>query len=224
MNNNKITHKIPIIFIILLLFASSLLSQEETSTDPVLDYYIQRAKAVYNSCNPDETGAKYSFIARSYQSELKRNGIIDLTDSSIVKYFFSFGNLDSHKVEISTNGKLDSLGFSYPNLFEKDYEFNFYPHDIGGDKISIGIESDTTKNLQPVGIAVIDRNNYVLRCLYLYYPNKDRYKKYSKVISFIEHEGIVFPDSINTTFLKAGIFSTNHFRLFTVIDSFTVSH
>jgi len=224
MINNQLTHKILTIFIILILYASTALSQEEISTDPVLDYYLQRAKAVYKTCNPDETGAAYSFIARSYLSELQRNGIIDLTDSSIVKYFFSFGNMDSQIVKISTIGKLDSLDFSYPNLFENDYDFNFYPHDIGGNNISIGIDSDATKNLKPVGIAVIDRNNYVLRRLYLYYPNEDRYKKYSKVISFIDHKGIVFPDSINTTFLKAGIFSTNHFRLLTVIDSFTVTH
>ena len=223
MINNKLTHKILIIFILLTLYASIPASDEKKSTDPVLDFYLQKAKAVYNSLNPDENGAAYSFIARSYQSELIRNGIIDLIDSSIVKYYFSFGNLDSHKVEISTSNKLDSLDFSYPNLFEKDYDFNFFPHDIGGENISIGIDSDTIKNLVPVGIAVIGRQKYVLRRLYLYYPDNDRYKRYSKVISLKEHEGVVFPDSLNVTFSKMGIFSAAHFRLLTVIDSFTVS-
>ena len=223
MINNKLTHKILIIFILLTLYASIPAKDEKKSTDPVLDFYLQKARAVYNSLNPDENGAAYSFIARSYQSELKRNGVIDLIDSSIVKYYFSFGNLDSHKVEISTSNKLDSLDFSYPNLFEKDYDFNFFPHDIGGKNISIGIDSDTIKNLVPVGIAVIGRQKYVLRRLYLYYPDNDRYKRYSKVISLKEHEGVAFPDSINVTFSKMGIFSAAHFRLLTVIDSFTVS-
>ncbi len=224
MINNKYTYKILIISLFLMLYVSSPLSQEEKSSDPVLDYYVQRAKAVYNSCNPDETGATYSFVARSYLNEFMRNGKIVLTDSSIVKYFFSFGNLDSHKVEISTSGKLDSLDFSYPNLFAEDYDFNFYPHDIGGDNISIGIDSDTTKNLVPVGIAVMNRKNYIMRRLYLYYPDNDRYERFSKVISLNKHEGVVFPDSINVTFTHAGIFSSEHYRLITVIDSFSVIH
>jgi hypothetical protein len=224
MNNKKHPHKILLFIILLILYVPNIQSQEEKSTDPVLDFYLDRAKAVYKSYNPVETGAVYSFISRSYQSELKRNGIIELTDSSIVKYFFSFGNLDSHKVEISTIERLDSIDFSYPNLFEKDYDFNFFPHDIGGDNISIGIDSDTTKNLEPVGIVVIDRQNYVLRRLYLYYPDEDKYKRYSKVISFNEHEGVVFPDSINVTYSEMGIFNSAHYRLLTVIDSFSVTH
>jgi hypothetical protein len=223
MINNKLTHKILIIFILLTLYASIPAKDEKKSTDPVLDFYLQKARAAYNSLNPDENGAAYSFIARSYQSELKRNGVIDLIDSSIVKYYFSFGNLDSHKVEVSTGKGLDSIDFSYPNFFGKEYDFNFFPHDIGGGNISIGIDSDTVKNLIPVGIAVIDRQKYVLRRLYLYYPDNDRYKRYSKVISLKEHEGVVFPDSINVTFSKMGIFSAAHFRLLTVVDSFTVS-
>ena len=224
MINNNYTKKILIIFTLLLLYVTIVSGQEEKSTDSVLDFYLKRAKSVYNSRNFVKIGAVYSFVARTYQSEFTRNGILDLKDSSIVNYYYSFGELDSQTVVVSTNDKLDSLDFSYPNVFEKDYEFNFFPHDIGGDNISIGIDSDKTRNLSPVGIAVINRKNYILNKLYLYYPGKNKYKQYSKVISLKEFEGIIFPDSIDNTFAKMGIFSSNHFRRLTVIDSFTVSH
>ncbi|MBU8934319.1 MAG: hypothetical protein KOO62_09960 [candidate division Zixibacteria bacterium] len=222
MCNKKRHWQVPILIFLVFCSTAVLFGQEEQA-DPVLDFYCSRAKAVYPTLNPSDNGAAISFVARSYLTELKRGGREILTDSSIVQYYFSFGQLDSQQVIISTTDELLEIDFSYPNLFDRDYDFYFYPNDAGGDAIAIGVDSYTTSGLSPVGMAVIDRTHYYLLRLYLYFPGPDKYERYSKEMSFINHEGVVFPDTMRVTFARAGVFSTEHYRRETIVDSLVVT-
>ena len=222
MCNKKHNWPVPIFIFIVLLSTGNLFGQE-VQDDPVLDFYCSRAKAVYSTLNPLDNGATLSFVARSYLTELKRGGREILKDSSIVRYYFSFGQLDSQQVIISTDDELTKIDFSYPNLFDGDYDFYFYPNDAGGDAIAIGVDSDTARGLSPVGMAVIDRSHYYLLRLYLYYPGPDKYERYSKEISFVNHEGVVFPGTVRVTFARAGVFSTENYRRETIVDSLVLA-
>lgn len=217
---------VPIIVLATMLLTAMLpapmVSAQDESDDPVLDFYCERARAVYRTHNPFDNGATFSFRARSWVTELKQRGKEVPVDSSLVRYYYSSGNLDSQQIIMSTSDDLIGTDFSYPNLFDHEYDFSFFPNDAGGEVLAIGVDADTARGLYPVGIAVIDRNRYFLRRLYLYYPDLDRYERYSQVISFLNHGQVVFPDTVQITYAKAGVLSTGHFRLQIIVDSLVV--
>lgn len=195
---------------------------EEEPADPVLDFYCSRAGSVCRSRSPFENGTSFSLATRTYLTKLKRGGKTELLDSAFVTYFISFDAVDSQHVVVSTSKKLTDIDFSYPDIFLSDYDFYFYPNDTGGALIAIGFDCDTTSQLNPVGLAVINRNEYFLKRLYLYYPNVKRLKQYSRYLSFTEYEGLIVPDTIRDTYTKAGIISVDHYRRETFIDSIHV--
>jgi len=221
MCNKKYHRQVPLLLFIALCIAAIIYGQEKQD-DPVLDFYCNRAKAVYPTLNPFDNGAALSFLVRSYLTELKRRGREIVTDSSIVRYYFSYGYLDSQQIITSTTDELTGLDFAYPNMFDRDYYFNFFPNDTGGDAIAIGVDSDSTRGYTPVGIAVINRSHYYLLRLYLYFPGPNKYERYSKEMSFVNYGGVVFPDTIRVTFARAGIFSTQYYRRETIVDSLVV--
>ncbi|RKX29156.1 MAG: hypothetical protein DRP47_02480 [Candidatus Zixiibacteriota bacterium] len=222
MYNKK--HYWKVIIVGFFLFGSvTCLNAQGQQSDPVVDFYRERAQSAYRTLNPFYNGATISFLAKSYLTKLARGGREILSDSSIVWYFYSYGNLDSQQVVIATSSELEKIDFSYPNLFENDYDFTFFPNDVGGEALAIGIDSDTAQNLKPTGIAVINRNQCYLLRQYLYYRDDDKYKRYSKYSSFSYCDGVVFPDTVRVTYITVGIFSAEHFRRETFVDSLIVA-
>ena len=186
-------------------------------SDDVLDFYCDRAEAATQSQHPFEHGISFTLTAKSTLSRLERGGDMVLIDSAMLSYFVSFGEIDSIKVRESTENAPEEIDISYPNVFKDDYDFNFFPNDTGGAILSIGFDADTSNDDLPSGLAVIDRDAYFLKRLYLHYPNETRYKRRSKEIEFIKHEGFVFPSRINELFGKAGIVNVEYFRQLTTI-------
>lgn len=203
----------------LLVLACGLVAQDDSGDDPVLEYYRSRAEGQTDSRNPLVAGVQFSLTGRTFLSEFDRKGDEEVKDSAIFTNYYSFGELDSQAVVLSSKDGLSDIDITFPNVFAADYHFRFYPNDTGGADLAIGFESDSGINLTPVGLAVIDRTRYFPRRFYLYYPNEERYERYSRVISLREQDGFIFPDTITTFYAVAGIFSIDHYRLDTYIDS-----
>ena len=217
MSTRKKTVGILFVFIVVGLAVVS--AAQENETDPVLEFYRERAAGQIESRNPDRAGLEYALTVRAQLTELERGGDFVLKDSARFTNHYNFGIMDSQTVVFSTNDDLLDIDLSYPNVFEADYFFNFYPNDTGGAALAIGFESDTVKDLSPVGLAVIDRNRYSLKRLYLHYPDTEKYERYSRVVSMQERRGFLFPDTVEVTYARAGIFSVDHFRITSVIDT-----
>lgn len=197
-------------------------SADESTYDPVLEYYTQRSAAVFKSTSPILTGTSFSFIGTTYYKSIGRKGAVEKLDSASIKYFYNYGQLDSSQVIYKTADKFDNLDFTVPNIFELDYDRYFFPNDTGGAQLAIGFDADTSVHDVPVGLSLIDRKTHQLRWLYLFYPDREKYKRYSRSFRFIEHEGRVFPDSIWEVGDRLGIFSTDSYRTETRIDSIQV--
>jgi hypothetical protein len=181
-------------------------------TDPILEFYKKRADEVYKSRNPFNAGVNYSFIAKTYYYVIEDDGFLKCIDSSIIKYFYSFGDQDSTIEVVSSNNKQDQPEFNYQNIFINDYLFNFFPNDTGGENISIGFDSKVFSYEQPVGFVILNRNLFFMKMLHLYYNHERRDKRISKSFRFIEHEGFVFPDSLWEIKAKRGILSVDYYR------------
>ena len=193
-----------------------------SGADPVLDFYLDRAGAVFASRDPVQTGVTYSFTATSYYKNVNSDGGVGKIDSAAVTYYFSFGQLDSQKTIYETADRFQAVDFSVPNVFRGDYQFNFFPNDTGGPELTIGFDSDSAENPAPVGLAVIDRERYTLRQLLLYYPHQKGHRRYSRSLRFVDFEGRVFPDSMAVVGAKYGVFSTDHYRLETRVEDFQI--
>ncbi len=196
---------------------------QDDGEDPVLDFYRERAAGQTESRNPMTAGLTFDIALHSYRYKLHKSGREELTDSASFINYYSFGNLDSQTVAYSTNKDLLTPDLTYPNVFEGDYQFNFYPNDTGGEALAIGFESDSANTTLPLGMAVIDRTRYYLLRLYLYYPSSDKYERYSRELVFEDYEGYNVPDTIVTTFALAGIFSVDYYRTETTTDSISIS-
>ena len=209
-----------IVFVVLVVFALTVAAQEET--DEILDFYQKRAGEVFKSRNPLEAGVTYSFESTTYHKSFDKDYNIFIKDSTVEKYFFSFGKLDSIQIITPPKKSIDSLDFTYPNVFTGEYKYNFFPNDTGGNEISIGYDSYEYNTSLPVGIATIDRDRYFLKNLYLHIMNSKSIYRRSKAIRFIELEGYVFPDSLWELKTKRGIFSTEFYRIETGIKNIKI--
>jgi len=208
--------------IAIIIAASCLTGISADNSDPILEYYTARAKEVCRSRNPLNAGVNYSFIAKTYFYIIENDGFLRRTDSSSVKYFYSFGVLDSTVIIIPTEKNQEQPDFTYLNIFNDDYIFNFFPNDTGGEDISIGFDLESYPENQPVGFVVINREFFYLKILHLYYMNERRDKRVSKSYRFVEHEGFVFPDSIWEIKAKRGILSVDYYRTETGISDIKI--
>ncbi len=203
------------LFILALAFIAGIVSPDDD--DPILDHYSSRAASVFDTRNPWRTGAVFSFEARTLLKKYIDDSYVT-TDSMVSRHWYSFGQLDSQVVlRASDDGLLNRVDFSYPNVFEGEYRFNFFPNDTGGKTIALGFDVVAEEARAPAGLAVIDRDYYYLHRLYLYYPDRKNYRKYSRSFRFVEEKGMIVADSIWVVASRFGLLSNEYFRIETNI-------
>lgn len=195
---------------------ASLSSQEP---DPVLKFYVSQADSTFEKSTLSRQSIKYSFEAATYFKSIGRGGAVKNIDSSIVRYFCNGTTLDSHVTQLQANHHLPEITFIYPNVFEESFEHKFFPNDIGGEDLAIGFSNDSTSDHLPDGIAVLDREEFNLKNLYMYFPDPEGYKRLTRSFRFSQFSGFTFPDSIWEVGAKQGIFSTEYYRLETKISN-----
>jgi hypothetical protein len=203
-------------------FLSISLTARDEEPDPVLQYYWDHACASSHETNPDSAGICYSFTAKTYKRAVAEDGRIGKTDSIVQDYFFCRGRLDSMNAVAGDVGKFKKLDLSYPPVFESTYHLNSFPNDIGGPRLAISIWSDSALGRQPDGMVVIDRNEYFPYALYLYYPDKSGYRRFTRSFRFVVVDGFVFPDSVWEVGTRLGVFFSENYRLETGISNIRV--
>ena len=213
--------KIFFILMILTLFFSVVLAQDKE--DPILEFYSKRAKEVFNARQPDLSGLAYTFLVKTYYKPLDKRSNPILTDSLIEQYFYSFGQLDSTVVISKPSHFSDKPNLEVTNIFSGEYSFYFYPNDTGGANLAIGFDSYDFDPKLPVGFAVIDRERYFLKWLYLYKMADRKDLRNSRWLRFTEYEGYIFPDSVWELKANVGVFSTDYYRLETGLSNFEIS-
>ncbi len=195
---------------------------DENEADPILSFYWKRAGETFKSRDPVYGGVSYSMRARTFYKEVNSNGAVTRVDTSVIDYYFSFGEQDSTKVILEPAGDHAEPDLEFPNIFSSDYFRYFFPNDTGGSSLAIGFDCYTAEDDRPVGLALIDRTAYYLRWMYLHYPNKPNYRRYSRSFRFVEHEGYIFPDSIWEVGTVDAVFSTENYRRETGLSDFRI--
>lgn len=201
---------------------STLADTASQPADPVLEFYCRQSASAFKAADPLVAGLNFSLRVTSVYQSLSRRGRVTDADTTVARLFFSFGKLDSQTVEISGwEVDYDSI-LAVPDIFTGAYIFNFFPNDTGGKDIAIGFDSRSLTDAPPDGIAVIDRNRFILRRLYLYYPSPKGFRRYTKRLKFIDVNGFVFPESTIVNASENGVLFTEYFRQITTIDQIFV--
>jgi len=199
---------------------SAFCSTGADNSDPVLKFYIHQADSTFKDSDIAKCEQKFSFMAYTYYKSIGRKGLVARIDSVVSRYFCNGAKFDSSQILVKPQRKVPEIIFEFPNVFANHFSHNFYPNDVGGEKVAIGFDTDTSMTTMPEGIAVVDRANYRLRELYLYYPNQKGYKRLTRSFRFAEYDGFIFPDSIWEVGAKQGVFSTEYYCLETKIELF----
>jgi len=207
------------LFMILGLLLSAMAQDE---TDPILSFYCRRAQETFGTRDPLERGLSFSYRARTYYMNIGNRGEVTRLDSGIVDYYYSFGELDSSEVVVKPERSQKPVDLWFHNIFADNYEFSFFPNDTGGVDLAIGFDTYNAKDTLPVGLVVIDRDRFFLKQLYLHYPNKTYYKRFSRSFRLVEHQGYIFADSMWQVSAKQGVFIMEHFRAETGISDITI--
>lgn len=189
----------------------------------VLRYYWTRAHATLKSRDPMATGAKFSFVARTFQKKIGKLGEITSVDSATVRYFYSFGVLDSSRTLQGDPKSLRRVELIFPNIFDSTYLINDFPNDVGDSLLAIGFDTDSATDSVPVGLALIDRRTYSPKWAYLYYPDSSGFRRITRSFRLAEQQGLVFPDSVWVVAIKDEFLFSTTYRLETGIREFTVS-
>ena len=216
-------HLSTVIAVSLIVLAILTVGRTQEADQWVLEHYTDMAAHAVDSRDPLGTGATFSLMTRSYYKHVGRGGVVEKIDSARINYFYSFGQLDSQVVVSGESGRFKDVDFSYPNVFEDDYVFSLFPNDTGGPEMAIAFDTDSLSDVRPIGLAVIDRAEYYPRWLYLSYPSRSNHTRYTRSFHFVKQLGLIFPDSIWIVGARAGIFSSEHYRLETGVLEIEVS-
>ena len=207
--------QIPAALILAAILFISALAQEPT--DPVLGFYVTQANKAFEKSELRLEEVRYTFLASSHYKQIGRGGIVERLDTAITRYFMSGSRIDSTQVVVEPTSEMPAPTFAFPNIFAESYIYNFFPNDIGEEDIAIGFDTRGSEDTLPAGLAVIDRAEYKLKRLHLYYQNPDGFKRLTRSYLLKEQNGFIFADSIWELNAKHGVFSTEYYRLDTDI-------
>ncbi|PWB68383.1 hypothetical protein C3F09_11790 [candidate division GN15 bacterium] len=188
----------------------------------VLRFYWDRARAVSEAGDPIAHGARFSYEATTYYKSIGKAGVVTLEDSLKEIRFYSFGNLDSTRVLVQSERKSLQPDLSVPAVFDSSYILNFFPNDTGGPEIAIGFEADSAHADRPEGLAILDRNLYYPKWLYLSYRHKSGFRHFSRAFRFTQTDGFIFPDSTWEVAVIDQIFTTRSYRIETGVTNLKV--
>ena len=191
--------------------AYSQIDSEES--DPVLTYYWNKAAEKAPTVDPGLILSRYRCAVLARRFRIDSDGRLGRADSVLVDMFLTGNTLDSQKVIRGDIDKIGDIELQFPSPFANEYRLNFFPNDTGGEGLAIGLVSDSSLANQPDGLIVIDRREYYLRSLYLYYPEKSGYKRFTRTYNFQLVDGVLFPSEIVEIATKMGIFISSTYRM-----------
>ncbi|MCP4683853.1 MAG: hypothetical protein GY867_00240 [bacterium] len=211
---NKSIKKIHVRLLAVVCTAICIVGSDSRSADPdpIIEYYWNNVAGKARLISPAQTGISYVLTARTFCHRIARGGRVASTDTVTCEYFYTGDCLDSLRVGEGEKDCAERVDLTFPYIFDNAYDLSLFPNDTGGVALAIGLISDSAATGQPDGLLVIDRNEYVLRNLYLYYPEKEGYRRFTRSFRFTEHEGYLFPDSVWEVGNKLGIFSSDNYR------------
>jgi hypothetical protein len=181
-------YKSGILFFIVLLYSISYADD----INSVISFYLNNLDYVFNQNYAFKSDSSFSCKAQSIMSTTDYRGKPDKTDTTVVKLFYSKGQLDSSAVLDSAKLKDNILPDSFvpPQIWRDSLKYDFYPNDTGAGTLAIGFESKSMDSSKAViGFLNLNRANFYLEALFLHYPHPENYGSISEIYIFDSSDG-----------------------------------
>jgi hypothetical protein len=149
-------------------------------------------------------------------------GRVEKEDSLKQMRFYSWGQLDSVRTIKGDENRFKDLVLTIPDIFKNKYELEFYPNDPGEGDLAIGFNTGASSDSVPTGLILIDRQSYLPHLLYLFYPDRKYYERFSRSYRFTVQDNLIFPDSVWEVGAKQGVFFNEHYRIETGIEKIEI--
>jgi hypothetical protein len=153
----------------------------------VISFYLDNLDYVFNRNYIFKSDSGFSCNVRSILATTDYRGRPDKIDTTVVKLFFSKGKLDSSKILDSAEIKENILpsDFLPQQVWHDSLKFDFYPNDTGSGTLAIGFESNSMDSSDAVvGFVNLNRTDYYIEELFLYYPRPEKYEGISRIYIF----------------------------------------
>lgn len=203
-------------------FALIAVAVAQDNSDPVLDYYWSGAGSRLQETSPIKAEVTYTLSTRTFIHKVNSSGEIVKTDTLVAEFDYHDGQYVSRVEADSLQPLADRVDLTYPNVFDGDYHLNFFPNDTGGEELAIGLRADSAVSGWPDGLVYIDRDNKRLLRMYLHYPGREGFKRFSRSFRFVEKDGYVFPDSVWEVAVESGFIASDVWRIETGITDITI--
>jgi len=190
--------------------------------DPIVGYYWQKARGAFSQFDPNVAKIRYQLTARTFWHSVLRNGRISSTDTVLQTLYFTGRALDSTVVIGDDENDHKPIDLSYASVFDMDLYPYLFPNDTGGIDLALGFLADSTQLDLPDGLAIIDRYRYNLRSLYLNYPHRKDFRRFSRCFRFVLVDDYLFPDSVWEVATELGVFFSESYRMETGITDIQI--
>ncbi|MBU0985368.1 MAG: hypothetical protein KKA42_15955 [candidate division Zixibacteria bacterium] len=190
--------------------------------DPILEYYWTKAGRAAVQSDPAVVGVSYALTARSMKYGTTSSGDVMRMDSVLTRMFFTGGTLDSQQVSYQERHRLTAADLAWPNLFDGPYHYHMFPNDTGGGDLALGLVADSGDVDSPDALVYIDRQFGYPRWMYLTYPQKPGYRRFTRGLRFAFVDGLVFPDSVWEMGATQGLLSREQYRIETSISDIQI--
>ncbi len=192
-----LTRRYDIRFLVpLVIGLGSFLAISVRADERVISFYWQQAADTFRETMPTETALNYVATGVVLHSVLDSDGGIETTDTLIYNYYFRSGRLDSSVAVLGEFEYPERLDFSFPDIFQSDYELTLYPNDTGGGPLAIGFDNRSDTLAEPIGIVLLDRQHYTLGELLLNFNQRRGHRSYSQRFWFSQIDGLTMIDSL----------------------------
>jgi len=178
-------------------------------------YYVEKIDSVLDESALFNAELKLTFELNSVYNNINYRGVTDKIDTAL--FLVNFENAAVASSEILDSSKLkentipQKLNFVKP--WETNCRFYFYPNDTGAGKLAIGFEPLHGDSIGvPSGLIEINRENYQIKSLYLYYNNLDNYLWLSKTYYFSDEYRNLIPRELIIQGCFYGFFQRRYFR------------
>lgn len=194
--NHKSVTAILLLLMVVALFTGSGLTPQAASDDVVMEYYLENVASVFSRDYLFETEKSFACQVRSIYRRTDYRGELNSIDTALFGLYGHHGKIDSITIvdsaAVGNNRFPGKLGLV--RVWEAENSYYFFPNDTGAGRLAIGYEPvDSEAENPPSGFFNIDRYNFDLLALFVYFPDPPDNERLSRTFSFDRVDSVIVP-------------------------------
>jgi hypothetical protein len=179
----------------------------------IIDYYWVSSAEVWQTNQQAVSDRLVSCKISAVFEELSRGGLVKSADTSVARYFFTKGNIDSVVYQSGKRELSVDIDLRTPDIFDSSYRRFFFPNDTGAGDLAIGFETELLADPRPTGILTIDRDSYAAQRLHTSWPHKEGFRRFGRSFHFVQNNGLTLPDTIVELAVIERLLADDDYRL-----------